>query len=56
LNDAAGEEKAVDQRTSDYFERSFDERAARVDRMMIWLLGAEWLGMMGTAAVVSPRV
>jgi hypothetical protein len=50
------EATALEQRTEEYFQTSYEDRAAQVDRMMMWLLGVEWLGMMGTAAIVSPRV
>jgi diguanylate cyclase (GGDEF)-like protein len=43
------------QQAAEYFRSSFDELAARVDRMMSWLLMAEWLGMMVAALVVAPR-
>ena len=39
-----------------YAQATIRKRAAVVDRMMIWLLAAEWLGMMVTAFIVSPRV
>jgi hypothetical protein len=42
--------------TRQYYAAAFDARAARVDRMMIWLLAAEWLGLIATAAIISPRV
>jgi diguanylate cyclase (GGDEF)-like protein len=29
---------------------------ARVDRMFVWLLGAEWLALMVAAAIFSPRI
>jgi diguanylate cyclase (GGDEF)-like protein len=40
--------------TEENFRASFDARAAQVDRMMIWLLGAEWLGMIAVAAIIAP--
>jgi diguanylate cyclase (GGDEF)-like protein len=40
---------------AEYFRHSIDELACQVDRMFIWLLAAEWLGMVVTAAIVSPR-
>lgn len=39
-----------------HFQTSLNERTVRVDRMMVWLLAAEWIGMIGVALVVSPRV
>ena len=40
---------------AEYFRHSIDELACQVDRMFIWLLAAEWLGVVVTAAIVSPR-
>jgi diguanylate cyclase (GGDEF)-like protein len=45
----------VRQRAAEYFRSSFDELAARVDRMMSWLLIAEWPGMIVAALVLTPR-
>jgi diguanylate cyclase (GGDEF)-like protein len=53
---AAIDSPVVQQRTLEYLRSSYTDNAARVDKMMIWLLGAEWLGMMATALIVSPRV
>jgi diguanylate cyclase (GGDEF)-like protein len=39
-----------------YFRDAGDELTILVDRMFAWLLGAEWIGMIVTALVVSPRV
>jgi diguanylate cyclase (GGDEF)-like protein len=38
-----------------YFRSAFDELAASVDRMMSWLLLAEWAGMIAAALVLTPR-
>jgi diguanylate cyclase (GGDEF)-like protein len=46
----------TDSLSESYFRSSFNQLAVRVDRMMMWLLGAEWLGLMAAAAIVSPRV
>jgi diguanylate cyclase (GGDEF)-like protein len=43
------------QQAAEYFRSSFDDLAARVDRMMSWLLMAEWPGMVVTALVLAPR-
>jgi diguanylate cyclase (GGDEF)-like protein len=51
-----GDAVEISNRTEDYYAASFSRRAAWVDRMMVWLLGAEWLGLIGTAAIVSPLV
>lgn len=40
--------------TEENFRSAFAARAAEVDRMMMWLLGAEWLGLMAIATVFSP--
>jgi diguanylate cyclase (GGDEF)-like protein len=47
---------AIQQRTDEYYAEDNNERSARIDRMMIWLLAVEWLGMIGAALVISPRV
>jgi diguanylate cyclase (GGDEF)-like protein len=47
---------ALGKRAAQYFRYSIDELACQVDRMFVWLLAAEWLGMIATAAIVSPRV
>ncbi len=47
---------ALKRRASQYFRYSIDELACQVDRMFVWLLAAEWLGTVATAAIVSPRV
>lgn len=39
----------------EYFDARFRQRALFMDRIMIWLLAAEWVGMIVTALVVSPR-
>ena len=49
------ETPALRKRAAQYFHRSFDQLTAQVDRMFVWLLAAEWLGMVVTAGVVSPR-
>jgi diguanylate cyclase (GGDEF)-like protein len=43
-------------KASQYFRFSLNELACQVDRMFAWLLAAEWLGVIVTAFVVSPRV
>ena len=43
-------------RAEEYFRNSLDELTLLVDRMFAWLLGAEWIGMIVTALIVSPRV
>ena len=43
-------------RAEEYFKYSCDELTTLVDRMFAWLLAAEWVGMIVTALVVSPRV
>jgi len=43
-------------RADEYFRYSKDELTILVDRMFAWLLAAEWIGMIVTALVVSPRV
>jgi len=40
--------------TEENFRSAFEARAAQVDRMMMWLLAAEWLGLMVVAAIVAP--
>lgn len=47
---------SVRQVAAEYARTMFRERTAIVDRMMQWLLAAEWLGMIITALTVSPRV
>jgi diguanylate cyclase (GGDEF)-like protein len=47
---------ALRRRAAQYFRYSIDELACQVDRMFVWLLAAEWVGMVATAAIVSPRV
>ncbi|HEY3928043.1 MAG TPA: GGDEF-domain containing protein, partial [Candidatus Koribacter sp.] len=47
---------ALRRRAAQYFRYSIDELACQVDRMFVWLLAAEWAGMVATAAIVSPRV
>ncbi|HZL55470.1 MAG TPA: diguanylate cyclase, partial [Bryobacteraceae bacterium] len=42
-------------RTERYYAAACAERAARIDRMMAWLLIAEWIGMMIAAALIAPR-
>jgi diguanylate cyclase (GGDEF)-like protein len=49
------ENPALQKRAAQYFHRSFDMLTAQVDRMFVWLLAAEWLGMVVTAMIVSPR-
>jgi diguanylate cyclase (GGDEF)-like protein len=46
----------VRNRASQYFRYSLDELARQVDLMFVWLLAAEWIGMIATAAIVTPRV
>ena len=43
-------------RTEEYFRQSSNELTVVVDRMFAWLLAAEWLGMIGAALIISPRV
>jgi diguanylate cyclase (GGDEF)-like protein len=43
-------------RADEYFKYSCDELTIVVDRMFAWLLSAEWIGMIVTALLVSPRV
>ena len=45
----------IDESAERYFQSTSHAWAARVDRMFIWLLCAEWLGLMGAAAIISPR-
>jgi len=45
----------IDESAERYFQSASHAWAARVDRMFIWLLCAEWLGLMGAAAIISPR-
>jgi diguanylate cyclase (GGDEF)-like protein len=47
---------ALRTRAGQYFRYSIGELACQVDRMFVWLLAAEWLGMIATAAIVSPRI
>jgi len=47
---------ALKENASQYFRESFGELACRVDRMFVWLLAAEWLGMIAAAAICAPRV
>jgi diguanylate cyclase (GGDEF)-like protein len=47
---------ALSTRASENFRYAIDELARQVDRMFVWLLAAEWLGMMAAALVVTPRV
>jgi diguanylate cyclase (GGDEF)-like protein len=57
MNDICGgaaDSPELTQLTEENFRSAFQARAAQVDRMMIWLLGAEWLGLMAVAAIVSP--
>lgn len=56
MNFISSDPVSVRKRAEEYFEAALSERAALVDRMMAWLLGAEWLGMMGAALIISPRV
>ena len=43
-------------KASQYFRYSINELARQVDRMFVWLLAAEWLGIVGTTVILSPRV
>src|ERR1700691_2090277 len=45
----------VRQQAEKYFRSAYDTLAARVDRMMSWLLIAEWAGMIAAALVLAPR-
>ena len=47
---------ALRKKASQYFRYSVHQLGCQVDRMFVWLLAAEWLGMVGSAAIVSPRV
>jgi diguanylate cyclase (GGDEF)-like protein len=53
---APSDTPALAKKAAQYFRHSFDELACQVDRMFVWLLAAEWLGLVATAALVSPRV
>lgn len=44
------------ERAEEYFEHSRDQLTLLVDRMFAWLLAAEWIGMIGAALMLSPRV
>ena len=46
---------ALEQRAAEYFGSYHDKMAARVDRMMAYLLAAEWLGAVVVAILLSPR-
>jgi diguanylate cyclase (GGDEF)-like protein len=46
----------LQRRAEEYFKFSCDELTTLVDRMFAWLLAAEWVGMIVTALLVSPRV
>jgi len=46
---------ALRKSAAEYFRHSINELACQVDRMFVWLLAVEWLGMVVTAAIVSPR-
>jgi len=39
-----------------YFEEAFEKLSSVTDRMFVLLLGAEWVGLVITACVISPRV
>jgi diguanylate cyclase (GGDEF)-like protein len=47
---------AIRKRATGYFRQSIDELARQVDHMFVWLLAAEWIGAIATAAIVTPRV
>ena len=47
---------AVRSRAKEYFQSSSDQLNRRVDRMFLWLLTAEWPGMIVTALLLEPRV
>lgn len=49
------ETPAVQDRAHEYYRAAASKLAANVDRMMAWLLGLEWLGLMGVAFFMSPR-
>jgi hypothetical protein len=46
---------ALRKRAAQYFRYSMDELACQVDRIFVWLLAAEWVGMIAAAVIVSPR-
>jgi two-component system sensor histidine kinase/response regulator len=47
---------ALRKKAAQYFRYSLQELVCQVDRMFVWLLAAEWLGMIASAAIFSPRV
>src|SRR5438128_1211341 len=47
---------SVRQIADEYARSTMHGRAVLVDRMMRWLLTAEWLALVSVAAIVSPRV
>ena len=53
--DELSDESALTERAAQYFAYSYNELASHVDRMFIWLLSAEWLGMMAAAWIIAPR-
>ena len=53
--DRESDTPAVRRRSAQFFHRAFDDLSAQVDRMFVWLLAAEWLGMIASALIVAPR-
>jgi diguanylate cyclase (GGDEF)-like protein len=43
-------------RATEYFRSAYRDLSAQVDRMMTLLLAAEWVGLVGCAIILSPRV
>jgi hypothetical protein len=56
VNLDAPETPAITKRSESYLAASFHKLHSLVDRMMLWLLAVEWLGMIGVSFIVSPRV
>ena len=51
---ATADSEAVQRRALDYERASYIQLASGVDRMMAWLLGIEWIGMVVLAFVNAP--
>jgi diguanylate cyclase (GGDEF)-like protein len=56
VNFDAPDTPAIAKRSESYLATSFHKLHSLVDRMMLWLLAVEWLGMVGVSFIVSPRV
>lgn len=56
MNPAIPDPPAVERRSEANFASSLRKLHQVVDRMMVWLLGAEWVGLIAVSLIMSPRV